>query len=279
MVIMKFHHFLVILAIILFSFPNVYSVNPQIYYKSIYLIGSNVYVDNLITILKDIMIIDSNVKKFERIKSKNDLIGVDIIIYVPDHNRIDDRELQLISEWILLGGKLLMVFAPNSTDYISNTNQLLSSVGSSIRYKSVDVDQALNLTFNIDGIVNEYQFDPGIYSVRLSIDINSEIYVIKDDVKLGSGGFIYILGQESPWILMEYLEAYSDLFTWYYSKVITLAFSADEVRRTEEFKLLFIELLSWGITPYLNPNIFSVGLTILTGVAAVAAYTSVKLLK
>lgn len=279
MVIMKFHHFLVILAIILFSPPNVYSLNPQIYYKNIYIVGSNVHVDRVIPILKDIMIIDSNVKRLDKVKFKNDLIDVDILIYIPNHDGIGDRELQLISEWILLGGKLFLVFAPDSKDYMVDTNNLLSGIGSSIRYNYLGERRFLNLSFDIEGDISEYQFDPEIYNVELSIGIDSEMYVVKDDLTFGSGGLVYIWRGDTPWILMEYLAAYSDLFTWYYSKVIALAFSVDEVSRTEGFKLLFIELLSWGITPYLNPNIFSVGLAILTGVAAVAAYTSIKLFK
>jgi len=265
--------------IILIGMPEVYSLNPQIFYKSVYVYGSDGYVDSIVSILNDIMLLDSNVKIIDGIKSKNDLTGVDILIYVPEGNNITTKETQLISEWILLGGKLFMVFAPDSKESEENVNALMDSIGSSIRYKYFYSGHTLSYTFEVFGEVNEYKFDPDIFEIEMRISVSSLVYTVKDDFTMGSGGLVFIGDTKVPWILVEYLAAYSDLFTWYYSKIISLAFSVDGVNQDPVFKALFMELLSWGITPYLNPNLYSIGLTFLTGVLAVAAYASIKIYK
>jgi len=279
MIIMKNVTLVFVLMIILFGMPEVYPLNPQIFYKSIYVYGSDGYVDSIVSILNDIMLLDSNIKIIDGIKSKNDLTGVDILIYVPEGNNITTKETQLISEWILLGGKLFMVFAPDSKESEENVNALMDSIGSSIRYKYLYSGHTLSYTFEVFGEVSEYKFDPDVFEIEMRISVSSLVYTVKDDFIMGSGGLVFIGDIEVPWILAEYLAAYSDLFTWYYSKIISLAFSVDGVNQDPVFKTLFIELLSWGITPYLNPNLYSIGLTFLTGVLAVAAYASIKIYK
>ncbi len=254
-----------------------YALNPQIFYKSVYVYGSDEYVDPVMDILDEVMLLDSNVKLIDEIRSKNDLTGVDILIYVPQGNDIGSREIQLVSEWILLGGKLLLVFAPDSKEEEANVNELMEAIGSSIRFKYFYSGHILTYRFEVFGEVNEYRFDPDIYNLELRISVSSLVYTVKDDYLLGSGGLVFIGDTIVPWILVEYLAAYSDLFTWYYSKIIGLSFSVDSISQDDGFKTLFIELLSLGITPYLNPNLYSISLTLLTGVLAVAAYASVKI--
>ncbi len=254
-----------------------YALNPQIFYKSVYVYGSDEYVDPVMDILDEVMLLDSNVKLIDEIRSKNDLTGVDILIYVPQGNDIGSREIQLVSEWILLGGKLLLVFAPDSKEEEANVNELMEAIGSSIRFKYFYSGHILTYRFEVFGEVNEYRFDPDIYNLELRISVSSLVYTVKDDYLLGSGGLVFIGDTRVPWILVEYLAAYSDLFTWYYSKIIGLSFSVDSISQDDGFKTLFIELLSLGITPYLNPNLYSISLTLLTGVLAVAAYASVKI--
>ncbi len=254
-----------------------YALNPQIFYKSVYVYGSEEYVDPVMDILGEVMLLDSNVKLIDEIRSKNDLTGVDILIYVPQGNDIGSREIQLVSEWILLGGKLLLVFAPDSKEEESNVNELMEAIGSSIRFKYFYSGHILTYRFEVFGEVNEYRFDPEIYNLELRISVSSLVYTVKDDYIMGSGGLVFIGDTKVPWILVEYLAAYSDLFTWYYSKIIGLSFSVDSISQDDDFKTLFIELLSLGITPYLNPNLYSISLTLLTGFLAVAAYASVKI--
>ncbi len=269
----------IILMIITLGIPKVYPLNPQIFYKSVYVYGSDGYVDSIISILDDIMLLDSNIKIIDGIKSKNDLTGVDILIYIPDNNDISSKEVQLVSEWILLGGKLLMVFAPNSKEAEDNLNSFMGSIGSSIRYKYFYSGHTQSYRFEVFGEVSEYRFDPDIYDIEMRISVSSLVYTVRDDFVMGSGGLVFVGDTKVPWILVEYLAAYSDLFTWYYSKIIGLSFSADGVSQDPVFKMLFIELLSWGITPYLNPNLYSISLTLLTGILAVAAYASIKIYK
>lgn len=270
---------IITLTTIFLAIPEVYPINPQIFYKSVYVYGSTKYLDSIVSILDDIMIIDSNIKAIDEIESKNDLTGADILIYIPDENDIDSREVQLVSEWILSGGKLLMVFAPNSEDNINNLNSFLGSIGSSIRYKYLYNSDLQYHGFKIFGEVSEYNFDPEIYDTVIELKLNSLIYTVRDDFEMGSGGVVFIGDTKSPWILVEYLAVYSDLFTWYYSKIICLSFPVDEISNDQAFRTLFTELLSWGITPYLKPNLYSMGLTLLTGITAVAAYSSIKIYK
>ncbi len=267
--------YLILFLILRTSF--VYSLNPQIYYKSIYVYGDSDESKLVFNQLMDIMIIDSNVKLLDRVTSKNDISSADVIVFIPDENLPDSKELSLISEWFLLGGKLIITLPSNDVDGLEVLNTLLEDLGSKIRYGYIPEPIPKSFRFELFGEVNEYLFDSRIQFKNYNV-LQMSLLFVEGELSFGSGGVIYIGDANNPVIVGEYIPVYSDLFTWYYSKVLSLSFRFDQSGNSySDIQLLLEELLSWGVTPYLNPNVYSIGLTLFTGVLAVAAYVSVKL--
>lgn len=242
------------MVISLLLLPNhAYGVNPQVFYKNFLLLDVDPRFEEL---LRSAMLIETNVKSVSGGLDRQTLMGVDILILGSG----DDVDTDLLIEWFNTGGKGLVILGPQGMD------RVLRALGSSLRvYRSEPVMDRLVFT---PPEIPDYEFDEGVVGLELNVSRMMEISI------LGLGREVYILEYSSGGaaIAVEYVPVYSDLFTWYYSKVMALGFGIPESGYADD---LYLELLSWLVSIHLQPNPLSLGLTLLLGLLMAAVYMGI----
>ncbi len=267
---------IIIMFLLVIPFEIVYSLNPQLYYKSIYVYSDSRDFQLIYSKLGDVMLLDSSIHYIKSIDSKNDLSSADILIYIAnDLDLPTKRSLDIISEWFRQGGKLFLTLEPRSEAEAFKINRVLSALDAGFKVSYVGVERNISFTFRLFYEIKEYKFDSRLVGRKLEFSSSSEIIINTDHI--GDNGNLVTLGGDDPVVICQYIPVYSDLFTWYYSKAMAIRMNVDELSRTDDVDLLLGELLSWGISPYLNPNYVSLVLTIVVGLSAIVGYTMVNI--
>ncbi|HEW93995.1 MAG TPA: hypothetical protein ENF47_04770 [Thermoprotei archaeon] len=238
-----------------------YSINYMLYYKNIGILYDgdlNNSISRFTDYLKKFNLIKSPPKIIHSINSKKDLSSIDILIVLnSNHDILNDLSIEIISSWFRQGSKFIIIFV-HSRDYrlVYKLNMLLNKLGS--RVTIVLSGEPLNYIDSEADTFLQYMDD---YKMDLS-NITSLAYLdigyfqSNGEIILRRHHDIYTVAySESSKSIIEYIEVYSDLFTKVYSKVyVSFENPLDEIWYEYDNYKLFIQVLSWGVSPHTKPN-------------------------
>lgn len=244
----------ILLSLLMLISPlQVYGVNPQLFYKNILLVDVDPGFEKL---LSGAMLIETNVKSLSGGLDRQMLMGVDVLILGSG----DDVDPDLLIEWFNTGGKGLVILGPGGMD------RVLRALGSSLRVYASGPEWE-TLVFSPPD-VPDYEFDDSVVGHVFNVSRRMEISI------LDIGREVYTLEYSSGGtaVAVEYIPVYSDIFTWYYSKIMALGFGSVGPGPAED---LYLELLSWLVSVHLQPNPISLGLTVFIGILMAAVYIGI----
>ncbi len=247
------HLSLLLVVLTLLSPQQVYGVNPQLFYKNFLLVDVDPGFEEL---LREVMIIESNVKTLSGRMDRQMLMAVDILVLGSG----DGVDTDLLIEWFNTGGKGLVILGSEGMD------RVLRALGSSLRvYSSGPTWESIVFS---PPEIPDYEFDETVVGLVFNVSRRMEISILE------IGREVYTLEYSSGGVAVavEYIPVYSDIFTWYYSKVMALGFGSVESGPAED---LYLELLSWLVSIHLQPNPLSLGLTVFIGILMAAVYIGI----
>jgi len=242
-----------------------YSINYMLYYKNIGILYDgdlNSSISRFSDYLKKFNLIKSPPKIIPSINSKRDLSSIDILIVLnSNHDILNDLSMEIISSWFRQGSKFIIVFV-HSRDYrlVYKLNMLLNKLGSRVtivlsgeplNYIDSEADTFLQY-------MDDYKMDLSNITRLAYLDIgyfrsDGEV-IFKRHHDIYTVAYSGSNDMESKSVI-EYIEVYSDLFTKVYSKVyVSFEDPLDEIWYEYDNYKLFIQVLSWGVSPHTIPN-------------------------
>jgi len=239
------------LVIVTLNLPHAYTLNPQVFYKDILIVGG----EDIKKYLESIMIIEPNIEVLTGELTRNYVNEFDVLILASDAAIDPD----IVYEWFNVGGKVVII-----SSYGESINRVLARLGAGIRV-GVGTGDLESLFFNPPRLP-DYVFEREYIGYRFPIKIDTRISIASES----SNQYLLYSDEGSLVLAVEYIPVYSDLFTLYHSKVIALSTNIDSI--PEEITL---EILSWGVTVYLTPNNFSVALSLSLVLTMLSVYIGI----